>query len=275
MEFVTAYFATLIFILGLTIGSFLNVCIYRIPAGQSIIKPPSHCKTCNNQLSSLDLVPVFSWLFLRGKCRYCSAKVSPRYAVVELLTGILFLAFFLRFGIGMTELPSLIAGLTLTAILITISFIDFDHLIIPNGLVIIATVAGVMTILLNVFLGFKFFLAQEWWEHLLGVVPGVAAMLLMMVLGALIYRKEALGMGDVKLFIPIGLFLGWKLTIAALLIAIIAGGIVGIVLMITRKADKRGEMPFGPFIATGAIITMLASDKVFLVVNWYLSFFAR
>ncbi|MEI6602197.1 MAG: prepilin peptidase [Clostridia bacterium] len=275
MEFINAYFATLIFILGLVVGSFLNVCIYRIPAGESVVRPPSHCPKCNTQLKSIDLFPVFSWLFLLGKCRYCGCKVSARYAVVELLTGILFLGFFMRFGITMPELPSLLAGITFTAILITIFFIDIDHQIIPNGLVITATGLGVVAVVLKAFLGFKFFLDQLWWEHLLGVLPGVVAMLLIMVLGALIYKKEALGMGDVKIFIPIGLFLGWKLAIATLLIAIVVGGIAGVILMITRKAERTSAMPFGPFIVAGALVAMLANTQLLRLSDWYFSLFIR
>jgi len=275
MALMIGYYATLIFILGLVIGSFLNVVIYRVPAGESIVKPPSHCPKCNTQLKNIDLVPVFSWIFLRGKCRYCGVKIPARYALVELATGLLFLAFFMRFGISMPELPSLLAGITFTSILIAIFFIDIDHQIIPNGLVIIATVAGGAVVLLNAFLGFKFFFAQLWWEHLLGVVPGVVAMLVIMILGALIYKKEALGMGDVKIFIPIGLFLGWKLAIAALIIAIIAGGIGGVIIMITRKAERTSAMPFGPFIVVGALVAMLANYQLIKMADWYFGLFIK
>ena len=275
IEFVTTYYATLIFVLGLVVGSFLNVVIYRVPEGQSVIKPPSHCPTCNTQLAPKDLVPVFSWLFLRGKCRYCSTKVSSRYAVVELLTGVLFLAFFIKFGFAAAALPSLFAGITFTAILIAILFIDIDHMIIPNGLVIIATVAGAVVVLLNAFSKMVFFIPQMWWEHLLGVAPGVVAMLLIMLLGALIYRKEALGMGDVKLFIPIGLFLGWKLTIAVIVIAVIAGGVGGVYLMLTRKVEGKSEMPFGPYIVGGAVIAMLFSEKILGLADWYFKLFMK
>jgi len=181
----------------------------------------------------------------------------------------------MRFGISMPELPSLLAGITFTSILIAIFFIDIDHQIIPNGLTIIATAAGVVAVLLNAFLGFKFFLAQFWWEHLLGVLPGVVAMLLIMILGALIYKKEALGMGDVKIFIPIGLFLGWKLAIAALIISILVGGIGGVVLMITRKADRTSAMPFGPYIVVGALIAMLANFQLLKISDWYFGLFIK
>ena len=277
MDFINGYFGTLVFILGLTIGSFLNVCIYRIPAGESIVRPPSHCPRCNTQLKTLDLFPVFSWLFLRGKCRYCSTKISARYAIVELLTGVLFLALFIEFGMagsGSMSLPSLFVGIAFTALLISIFFIDYDHQIIPNGLVLIGTGLGIVVVLLNALMGYKFF-AQLWWEHLLGILPGVVAMILIMVLGALIYKKESLGMGDVKLFIPIGLILGWKLTVAALLIAILAGGIGGVILMLTRKAERDSAMPFGPFIVTGAIVAMLANYQLLRLADWYFSLFAR
>ncbi|MEI6132674.1 MAG: prepilin peptidase [Bacillota bacterium] len=279
MDFLIGYYATLVFILGLVVGSFLNVVIYRVPAEESIVRPPSHCPKCNTQLKNLDLVPVFSWLFLRGKCRYCQVKIPARYALVELLTGILFLAFFIRFEMMspnlISGLPSLLAGLTFTAILIAIFFIDIDHQIIPNGLVIVATIAGAGVVLLNAFAGYKFFLDQLWWEHLLGVLPGVIAMILIMVLGAIIYKKEALGMGDVKIFIPIGLFLGWKLAIAVLIIAIIAGGIGGVILMLTRKADRSSAMPFGPFIVFGAVVAMLANTQLIQIANWYFGLFIK
>ena len=195
-----------VFVFGLLIGSFLNVCIYRIPAGKSIVKPGSHCYSCGHDLGALDLIPVLSWIFLGGKCRYCSVKISSRYAIVELLTAVLFTAVWYVYFISPIAMGLF---LVLTGVLITITFTDIDSMIIPNEIVIFGLIFGVATMIL-VAAGVFIPTYSKWWEGLLGAFAGAMPLLLIGLLGKLIYKKDAMGGGDVKLMFMVGLFLGWK-----------------------------------------------------------------
>lgn len=270
--------STVIFILGLLIGSFLNVCIYRIPEGISVVSPPSNCPKCETRLKPWDLVPVFSWIFLGGKCRYCKEKISARYMLVELLTGILFVLCFMTLGLTFY----LLAALILTSVLIAVTFIDIDTQTIPNGIVIFALATGLVLVFTGIVPGQKL----PYWANVLDAVYGMAAgflPLLLINLGAkLILKKEGMGGGDMKLMAAAGLFLGLKLTIVSLLIAIYAGGITGaVILLVSRikrnKADEpEGEekrdnsghyIAFGPFLAAGAYIAMLYGN---MIVEWYI-----
>lgn len=243
-----------IVILGLVIGCFLNVCIYRIPTSQSIISPPSHCKSCGTRLRPLDLVPVFSYIFLRGKCRYCGEKVSARYPMVEGLTAAVFVLLYYRLSFSIEFLAALI----LSCILICIAFIDFDLKIIPNGLVISGFIIGVALSVYNLFYPVLMYGDRIWYNPLIGMASGAGFLLLVVVVGAIVYKSyDAMGMGDVKLLVVIGLFLGWRLTIVALLLAVILAAITSLVLMLFKKLTVKSTIAFGPFIALGAFIAMV------------------
>ena len=266
-----------IFILGLLIGSFLNVCIYRIPEGISIVSPPSKCPKCETRLKPWDLVPVFSWIFLGGRCRYCKEKISVRYMLVELLTGVLFVLCLMATGLTL----HLLAALVLTSVLIAVAFIDIDTQTIPNGIVIFALAAGLLFVFTRVVPG----QTMSYWANALDALYGMAAgflPLLLINLGAkLILKKEGMGGGDMKLMAAAGLFLGLKLTVVSLLIAIYTGGIVGaVILLIARikqrkaNAEENSEetenaghyIAFGPFLAVGAFVAMLYGN---MIVDWY------
>lgn len=254
-----------IFILGLLIGSFLNVCIYRIPKEESIVSKPSHCYNCGTRLKVLDLIPVFSYLLLKGKCRYCNIGFSARYMFVEILSAISFLSIFLKYGISI----EFFAFAFLISILIVVFFIDLDHMIIPNGLVITALIGGGLLFTYNIYRPFEIFADRSPVNPILGMIVGSGTLLLIAILGSIIYKTEdAMGMGDVKIFAPIGIFLGWRMTIVALFVSVVLGGIVSIGLIIKNKKSKKEHIPFGPFIVVGTFITIMFGWDI---LNWYIS----
>lgn len=241
-----------IFLFGLMIGSFLNVCIDRIPIGKSIVIPPSSCENCGARLKIKDLFPVISWMFLGGKCRYCGESINIRYPLVELLTGILFALLFGKIDFEKVFLPYLI----LTSILIIITFTDLDHQIIPNKVNLFTFIAFIT---LNLFSGYV-----EWKDALLGALIGGGF------LYALALFTGAMGMGDVKLMTVIGFYLGWERTILTLFLSFTIGGIFGILLLVFRKKGRRDTLSFGPWIAMASYITMLIGPEI---ITWYMGLF--
>ncbi|OPZ92966.1 MAG: Type 4 prepilin-like proteins leader peptide-processing enzyme [Firmicutes bacterium ADurb.Bin419] len=252
-------------VVGVVIGSFLNVCIYRIPKVESIAYPPSHCGSCGKRLKAVDLVPIFSWLFLKGKCRYCRSKISPRYAMVEALTGLTFLLLFNKYGVSVDFLASAF----LMSILIAVFFIDIDHRIIPDELVVTGLVAGALVFIYNALFPMKIMGGGQWWEPLLGMFVGSVTLMVVGLIGMLIYKTDdAMGGGDIKIFAPIGIFLGWKMTFVALLISIVLAGLISLVLVIIRVKDRKSTIPFGPFIVMGTLITYLYGWDI---LKWYIN----
>lgn len=243
--------AMLIFILGMVIGSFLNVCIYRLPRGGSLISPVySACPQCNKRLQLGDLIPLLSFLFLKGSCRYCQKKISPQYFLVELLTGILFLLAYLRFGLS----GELLSYLLFISLLVIATFIDLEHQIIPNTLNLFGVVGG---FILNLLTG-----------HL-GVLPMLVGLLvaggLMLIIAIL--SRGGMGGGDIKLAGVIGVFLGWQLALFALFSAFIIGGIGGGILLALKRKGRKDMIPFGPFLALGALVAIFAGQEI---IAWYL-----
>lgn len=241
------------FILGLLIGSFLNVVIYRLPDEQSIVKPPSHCPQCNTRLKVIDLIPVLSFISTGGKCRYCGKKISYQYPFVELLTAFFFLAAYLKFGLTV----ELFIMLFLLSALIAISFIDYKYMIIPN----VITYSGII-------IGFLFAIIFNYitiFDSLLGIF--IPAFFLLLI--ALLF-KGGMGMGDVKLVSMLGAFLGYKYTLAGIFIGSIFGSIIGLTLMGIGILKKKDHIPFGPFICLGAVIMIFFGEQL---INWYISLF--
>lgn len=250
-----AFVYVVVFILGLVIGSFINVLIYRIPLGKSIITPPSSCTGCGKRLTAIDLVPVFSFVFLKGRCRHCGAPISIRYPLVELLTAVIYIILFSKFGLSIP----FAAYAFLMIILIAVFFIDIDHRIIPDELVIAGIIGGSLLFVYNIFLPLpEVFGNGKWWTPAAGFFSGSGLLLLVAVLGSLLYRTDdAMGMGDVKLMAPIGLFLGWKLCLTALFISVLLAGVSSMVLILLRKKNRKDTIPFGPFIVAGTFITIM------------------
>lgn len=252
-----------IFLTGLCVGSFLNVCIYRIPLEKSVAYPPSNCPGCNSRLRAKDLVPVASYILLGGKCRYCKSKISIQYPLIELLTGVIWLAVYFKFGLSVETA----AFLFLFSILIAVLFIDLKHMIIPNGLVLLAIAGGALVIIYNLISPFILFQPSYWYTPIIGMLSSSGILFIVALVGLLIYKNDgAMGMGDVKLFIPIGMFLGWKLALLALFISIMAGGIISIFLLIFKIKDRKSPIPFGPFIIIGAFIAAMYGN---VILNWY------
>lgn len=246
------FIAVFIFLFGLLIGSFLNVCIYRIPRGESIAFPPSHCTSCDHKLSPFDLVPVFSYIFLKGKCRYCGQKISARYPVVELLNAAAYLLCFLKFGLSV----DFVKFALFLSVLIVVSNIDFDHSIIPLNVIIFASIAG---IILNI-IGYKFNAGLL--DFLYGVLIGGGVILLIVVI------TGGMGGGDIQLMAVAGLFLGFKSTIITLLLSFIIGGAAGALLILLKKKTRKDYIPFGPWISAAAAIAVFLGNSI---VNWYIS----
>lgn len=263
----TIYTYTIVFLLGAVIGSFLNVCIYRIPAGLSIVKPRSRCGDCGKTLEAVDLVPLFSWVFLRGKCRHCGAKIAARYPLVEALEGILFVMVLSHFGISwMTPIMWLF-----TAILTVVFFIDLDHQIIPNKVVIFGLIAGLLPAVyhwISTFNGvtsfnrYPLYFSTAFFEPFLGAAVPFALMLAMALLSLIFFKRTALGMGDVKLYAVIGIFLGWQHALMSLWFAFFFGGLFGIIWIFMLKKDKAAMIPFAPFIVIGSLLTMLYGNQL-------------
>lgn len=232
--------AIVVSVLGFCIGSFLNVVIYRLPRGESIVTGRSHCTLCGKMIAWYDLFPLVSYLLLGGRCRNCKASISWRYPLVESLTAILFLVLYWHFG----PTPALLKYLFLSALLVAVSFIDLEHFLIPNSLVLAGVVFGIAGFLIVRDLSIQ--------SALLGAVSCSGFLLL-----ANLISRGGMGMGDVKLAAVTGLFLGWPLGPVGLLIGICIGGLLGIVLLVTGIKGRKDPIPFGPFIALGTVVALL------------------
>jgi leader peptidase (prepilin peptidase) / N-methyltransferase len=235
---------------GAVIGSFLNVVVYRLPIGQSLVKPRSHCPSCSTPVSPRDNVPLLSWLFLKGRCRHCGETISARYPAVELLTAVCFAAVVLARGVH----AELIALIPFTAALIAVTFIDIQHRIVPNRIVGPAAIYGLVTAL-----AFRTHALPE----LLIAGAGASTFFL---LAALIHPK-GMGMGDVKLAGVMGLYLG-RLVMPALVIAFMVGSVVGVGLVMRHGARSRKiGVPFAPFMALGGLVATVAGQQL---IDFYL-----
>jgi leader peptidase (prepilin peptidase)/N-methyltransferase len=240
------------FIFGAVVGSFLNVCIFRIPAKASIIKPLSQCPHCHHPVRFYDNIPLISYIVLRGKCRDCGGKISWRYPVVEFITAILSLLLFLRFGLTFNFLIFFV----FTAVLIVITFIDLDHQIIPDVL----TLPGIPIFFLAAIFLVKNPWKVPWQEALIGLLIGGGMLFTIAYIYQLITKREGMGGGDIKLLAMIGGFLGWKSLIFILLVSSFSGAIVGIAAMVIQKKDMKYAIPFGPFLSAAAIAYLFWGD---------------
>ncbi len=232
-------------VLGLCIGSLLNVVIYRVPRGVSIAVGRSHCLGCCRELAWYDLIPLLSYLLLRGRCRSCREPISWCYPLVELLTAALFVIVYLHTGLTAV----LIKYLFLVALLVAVSFIDLEHFLIPDSLVLAGVIFGI---------GIGFIVQDiSFWSALLGAVSCSGFLLLV----ALISRG-GMGMGDVKLALVTGLFLGWPQGLVGLFAGACAGGLIGIILLMTGIRGRKDPIPFGPFIALGTLAALLWGSQI-------------
>ncbi len=237
-------------LLGLAVGSFLNVCTDRLPRNQSIVSGASHCEACLHPLGLLDLVPVFSYLWLRGRCRYCHASITPRIPLVELATGLLFASLYLRFDLGW----EMAIGMAYAGLLVVVFVIDLEHQLVLDVVVLPAMPLALA--------------ASVFWGDInpLWSLAGGAAGGAILALPYLAYR-QGMGLGDVKLAGLIGLMVGFPVVFVALLLGIIAGGLLAILLLGLGLKGRKAAIPFAPFLASGALVSLFWGETI---LDWYL-----
>jgi leader peptidase (prepilin peptidase)/N-methyltransferase len=238
-----------VFLAGASIGSFANVCIARIPRQLSIVKPPSHCPKCKTPLKVLDNIPLLSFILLKGRCRTCQKNISLRYPMVELLTGLLYFSLYIKF-----EFPVFLIFALLATALVIIAFIDIDYQIIPN----IITFPGIPLGLISTY----FFLPHSILNAIIGLLGGGGLLLLM----AIIY-PGGMGGGDIKMVAMLGAFLGWQKVFLTIFIGSLIGSIIGIALMLIKKWGRKTKIPFGPYLALGALLSIFFGDAL---IEYYL-----
>lgn len=245
-----------VFLLGSILGSFLNVCIYRLPKKESILSPPSHCPHCGEPIRFYDNIPILSYLLLGGKCRHCKEHISLRYPVVEGLSGLLSLALFIKYSLTAQFLLLLLFA----AALIIITFIDLDYQIIPDIISIPGIFLGI---------GASFFIpTMSWFESLFGILIGGGFLLLVAIGYKWVTGREGMGGGDIKLLAMVGAWLGWKaipfILFSSSLIGVLIGGGTGLM----KKRGLRSRIPFGPFLSISSIIYIFFGPEI---ISWYIA----
>lgn len=243
-----------VFLVGCCFGSFYNVLIHRLPAQESIVRPGSHCPRCSHPISFYDNIPLISYAILRGKCRYCGERISLRYPLVEGLTGALALLLFLNCGLT----PQFFIDCILVSLLIIITFIDVDTYTIPDALSVPGIAAG---------FALSFFAMRlSWLDSLIGIFLGGGAFYLIAVGFEYFRHKEGLGGGDIKLLAMIGAFLGWPGVVLTVLAASLIGTVVGVVIIWRSRKGLDARIPFGPFLACGAVLYLFWGQAFY---RWY------
>jgi len=246
------------FTIGAIIGSFLNVCIYRIPAGLSIVSPPSSCPICGHKIRWYENIPILSYLFLLGRCAGCKSPISIRYPLVEAINGCLFVLILYSFGfIWATPIYFLFASA-----LVVLAFIDLDHQIIPDVISLPGIGIGFVCSFMVPWL--------TWLDSLFGIILGGGLLLVIAMGYEFLAKREGMGGGDIKLLAMLGAFLGWKAIFPIVFIASLAGTLIGVPVMLLGKKDTKLALPFGPFLSFSAIIYLLWGDRV---ITWYLALF--
>ena len=242
---------------GAIAGSFLNVLIYRLPLGRSVVWPSSACPHCNRELSWYENIPVVSYLALRARCRTCRAAISVRYPFVEALTAAMFAAAWWYYAPGMLLVSRLVFGCALIALFA----IDLEHHLLPNAITLPGIVVG---------LALSVFTEPGWQASVLGALAGGGALYGIAEVYYRVRHEEGLGMGDVKMLAMIGAFLGWKLALVTLMLASLAGTVVGVFLIVSRRGGMKYALPFGTFLALGAAAAATVGSSA---LTWYLGLF--
>jgi leader peptidase (prepilin peptidase)/N-methyltransferase len=284
------FLTALAFIWGTCIGSYLNVCIYRIPRELSTVKPRSHCPHCKKRIPWHWNIPLLSYLLLRGKCRFCKGSIAARYVLVELLVGVLFLLAWLKLDpaalsgtvlmpdprpLGLVPIASpalvpvywlMIGGLILG------TFVDFEHMIIPDRVTLGGIAAGLVLSVAVPALHGQTEILPSLLRSAIGAAVGWGLLWGVATLGTLAFKKEAMGFGDVKLLGAIGAFLGWQSILFTILVSSLAGSVIGITLVVMKKREMQGRIPFGPYLALAALIWVYWGPTLWQA---YLTLFAR
>ncbi len=246
------YYGVIIFIFGTIIGSFLNVCIYRIPMQQSIAYPPSHCTNCGSRIKWYDLIPIVSYVILKGKCRNCGEKISKKYPIIEFITGLLYVMLYIKFGISI----DIVKYIVFISILIVIGMIDFN----TTDVYFKTTIVGIISAV--VFLGIYYYNGLPIKTYIYGGTAGGGLLALIILI-----TKGGMGWGDMEICLVCGLFLGLKLTFMMLFLSFITGAVIGVMLILLGKKSRKDYIPFGPFIITASIITVFWGQNI---LNWYI-----
>lgn len=256
-------FAIYFTIVGAAIGSFLNVCIDRLPYGKSLVSPASHCDACQRKVAFFDLIPIISYLILRGRCRYCGSKIPIRVILVEVLNAGLFLLAFWRYGLSAQF------GVTIfwCCVFLVIIFTDWESQLILNKITYPAGIIALAILAINTYVPGSNLIAPQA-TLLNGAISG--AVLFVFFLLIVLFRPDAMGMGDVKLVALIGFVSGYPLVIFSMLIGVVVGGIVAIILLATKQKGRKDVIPYGTFLAIGPIIALIFGPEI---LHWYLGFF--
>jgi leader peptidase (prepilin peptidase)/N-methyltransferase len=242
-------------VLGAIVGSFLNVCISRLPKEESIVRPGSHCPKCKTPIRFYDNIPLLSYFLLGGKCRHCKAPISIQYPIVEAITALSSFFLFITFGVSL----SFFYYFSFVAALIAITVIDLYHQIIPDVISLPGIVIGLLGALVIPHITF--------WSSLIGVLSGGGSLFLVATVYQWLFKREGMGGGDVKLLAMIGAFLGWKAVILTIFLSSFIGSIIGITVMLIKGKDFKYAIPFGPFLALGAVISLFLGENL---ISWYL-----
>jgi len=249
--------AVLLVVAGAMVGSFLNVVIYRVPRGESIVTPPSRCPGCGRALRFFENVPIVGWIALGGRCRTCAARIPLRYPVVEALTAALFVLHYWVFGLE----PLFYVRLIFACMMLALLYIDLDHHLLPN----VITIPG-----LGIGLAASLFAPPGWRDAVAGAIFGGGVLLVIFYGWLWIRREEALGMGDVKMLAMIGAFLGWRLTLVTLVLSSLVGSLVGVAVIASGRGGLKSQLPYGTFLAMAALVASLAGDALLV---WYAGFY--
>ena len=242
-------------VVGLMVGSFLNVCIYRIPHRRSVVHPRSRCASCERPLEWYENIPVISYVALRGRCRTCGTRISLQYPIVELLTAAIFVIEYKAIGLS----PLLAVRILFGCVLVVLFAIDLVHQLLPNVITLPALAVG---------LAASVVLPPGLRDALIGALVGGGILFLIAEMYFRLRHEEGMGMGDVKMLAMIGAFLGWKLTILTLILASFGGSLAGVLLLLTRRGNLKAAIPFGTFLAAGALVASLYGEPL---VGWYLT----
>ena len=240
-------------LVGLCFGSFLNVCILRLPADQSLVRPPSSCPKCHTRIAWFDNIPVVSWLLLRGKCRHCGAPISVQYPLIEALVGVLWAAALLAYGASLHALAAAVFGTILLGIAIT----DVRHYLIPDEFTVGGLVLGLALSLGGGGPGLV--------QALIGAAAGFVLLYVVARAGQWVFKEEAMGGGDIKMMAMVGAFVGWR----GVLLTVFAGALLGTLIFVPLSLRKKRLVPFGVFLALGAAVTFVLGDAI---ISWYLQF---
>jgi leader peptidase (prepilin peptidase) / N-methyltransferase len=247
------YIVSIIF--GALIGSFLNVCTFRLPKEESIVWPGSHCPHCKGPIKFYDNIPLISYMSLKGRCRYCHSPISFQYPLIEGITALGSLILFMKFGLSLSYL----FYFSFVAALIVITVIDLYHQIIPDVISLPGIGVGLLASLIIPQITFL--------NSLIGILLGGGSLFLVATVYQWLFKREGMGGGDVKLLAMIGAFLGWKSVILTILLSSLIGSVTGIIMMVLKGKDFKYAIPFGPFLSLGAVVALFYGDEI---VNWYL-----